>query len=210
MKAISLKYAAKAQLLPVMEAFLTIQGEGFHQGKPSYFIRLAGCDVGCHWCDVKESWDASLHPEAGVDQLVETAGSFHAKMAVITGGEPLMHDLEGLTSSLKLHGLHTHLETSGTHPLSGSWDWICFSPKKFKAPLPQIYDFANELKVVIYHPSDLKWAEQHAAKVNPECKLFLQPEWSKRETIMPLLVDYVKKNPDWRISLQVHKYLNIP
>jgi len=193
-----------------MEAFSTLQGEGFHTGKSAYFIRLGGCDVGCHWCDVKESWNAEDHPQRSVKNIVDEAIAIQHPIVVITGGEPLMYNLDYLCQSLQQAGMHTHVETSGCYSLSGSWDWICFSPKKFKAPLPEIYHQANELKIVIYHPSDLQWAEEHAAKVGDACQLYLQPEWSKAEKIMPMLVDYIQKNPRWRMSLQTHKYLNIP
>lgn len=195
---------------PVMEQFYTIQGEGAHQGKAAYFIRLAGCDVGCVWCDVKESWDADKYPRLTAQKLVAEALKHPARIAVITGGEPLMHDLTELTQVLQAAGFATHLETSGAWPLSGTWDWITFSPKKFKAPLPEVAHAAHELKVVVYHNSDLSWAEQHAATVNADCRLFLQPEWSKRDTMMPLIVDHVKAHPRWVISLQTHKYLLIP
>ncbi len=195
---------------PMMEQFYTIQGEGAHQGKAAYFIRLAGCDVGCVWCDVKESWDADKYPRLTSDMLVAEALKYPARIAVITGGEPLMHDLTELTQALQAAGFATHLETSGAWPLSGTWDWITFSPKKFKAPLPDVAHAALELKVVVYHSSDLAWAEQHATNVNAGCRLYLQPEWSKREQMMPLIVDHVKENPRWVISLQTHKYLQIP
>jgi organic radical activating enzyme len=198
-----------------MEHFYTIQGEGFHQGKAAYFIRLGGCDVGCVWCDVKESWDASLHPQFSVDEIVKMAESGASPekenlIVVITGGEPLMHDLTGLTSRLKQQGFHTNIETSGSHPLSGYWDWICLSPKKFKAPLPEVITAANELKVVIFNKSDFAWAEKYAALVGEDCLLYLQPEWSKASEMMPLMVEYIKQHPRWRISLQIHKYMNVP
>lgn len=196
--------------LPLMEAFYTLQGEGFHQGRAAYFIRLGGCDVGCVWCDVKESWDAAAHPQWSVSEIVKEAAKHPGRLAVITGGEPLMHDLEELTSRLKQEGFETNIETSGAHPLSGHWDWICFSPKKFKAAKPEIYAKAHELKVVIYHKSDFAWAEEHAAQVSPGCKLYLQPEWSRMERMMPEIIAYIKENPSWRISLQVHKFMNIP
>lgn len=202
--------AAIHSKLPLMEHFYTLQGEGFHQGKAAYFLRLGGCDVGCVWCDVKESWDASLHPQYLPSELVAAVKKTSAQLVVITGGEPLMHELGPLTSLLQEKGLATHLETSGAHPLSGNWDWICVSPKKFKAPLDSVLAVAHELKVVVYHKSDIDWAEEHAKKVNPTCKLYLQPEWSKREKITPLLLEYIKENPQWELSLQVHKYLNIP
>jgi 7-carboxy-7-deazaguanine synthase len=193
-----------------MEAFYTIQGEGFYQGKAAYFIRLGGCDVGCHWCDVKESWDAEKFPLVSVDEIVGTAMTFPGRMAVVTGGEPLMHNLDALTSALHSKGFHTNIETSGAYPLSGSWDWICFSPKKFKAADPGIYREANELKVIIYNRSDFAFAEEHAAKVNGDCKLFLQPEWGKSAEMLPKIIDYVKNNPKWEVSLQIHKFMNIP
>ncbi|WP_258105175.1 7-carboxy-7-deazaguanine synthase QueE [Marinoscillum sp. MHG1-6] len=193
-----------------MESFFTIQGEGFYSGTPAYFIRLGGCDVGCVWCDVKESWEASDHPEVDILKMVEQAKSSGTKVVVVTGGEPLMYDLTSLTDVLKQSSLQTNVETAGVYPITGNWDWICFSPKKFKAPLAEYYQQANELKVIIYNKSDFSWAEEHASKMNAEAQLYLQPEWGKRNAMMPLIVDYVKKNPKWRISLQTHKYLNIP
>jgi organic radical activating enzyme len=197
-------------LLPVMEHFYTIQGEGFHQGKAAYFIRLAGCDVGCVWCDVKDSWDASKHPKIKVDSLKLIVKETAAEMVVITGGEPLMHNLDNLTAALQSAGLKTNIETSGAHPLSGSWDWICLSPKKFKAPLPEILPLANELKVVVFNKSDFEWAEEYAGKVSQNCKLFLQPEWDKAAIVTPWIIEYIKKNPKWELSLQIHKYINVP
>lgn len=199
-----------AATLPVMEHFYTLQGEGYFQGQAAYFIRLGGCDVGCVWCDVKESWDASKHPHYSIDQLVERVKKTPAKIAVITGGEPLMHDLTGLTEALQQNGIRTHIETSGAHPLSGNWDWICLSPKKFKAPLQSICLFANELKVIVFNTHDFAWAEKYAALVSPSCKLYLQPEWDKRSEMTPLIVEYVKANPRWQISLQIHKYMDVP
>lgn len=196
--------------LPVMEHFYTLQGEGFHQGKAAYFIRLGGCDVGCVWCDVKGSWDADKHPKFDVQSLISEVKKTPAEIVVITGGEPLMHDLDALTNELKHAGLKTHIETSGAHPLSGSWDWICLSPKKFKAPLPEILPLANELKIVVFNKSDFDWAEKYAAFVSPSCKLFLQPEWDKSSEITPLIIDYVRNNPKWELSLQIHKYINVP
>lgn len=196
--------------LPVMESFYTLQGEGFHEGKAAYFIRLGGCDVGCVWCDVKESWDAAKHPLRPVEELVAEAGAYPGRIAVITGGEPLMHDCSGLTTALRQAGFVTHIETSGAWPLSGQWDWICFSPKKFKAPVPGILPVANELKVVIYNKSDFAWAEQWAAQVSPECRLYLQPEWSRSAEVTPLIVDYIKAHPNWTFSLQLHKYIHVP
>ena len=196
--------------LPVMEHFYTIQGEGFYQGNAAYFIRLGGCDVGCVWCDVKDSWDATKHPLMSVDFLCNEVKKTAAKIVVITGGEPLMHNLTELTSALHAVGLQTNIETSGSHNLSGSWDWICLSPKKFKAPLPESLQVANELKIIIYNKSDFAWAEEYAAQVAPACKLYLQPEWSKEKEMIPLMVEYIKDNPKWEMSLQLHKYINVP
>jgi 7-carboxy-7-deazaguanine synthase len=196
--------------LPVMEAFYTLQGEGYHQGRAAYFIRLGGCDVGCVWCDVKESWDASQHPLQTIEEMVQGAAAHPGRLAVITGGEPLMHNLDALTAALHEAGFETNIETSGAWPLSGSWDWICLSPKKFKAPLPEVLPKANELKVVIYNKSDFEWAEKYAALVSPGCKLFLQPEWSKTAIVTPLIIDYIKNNPQWEFSLQLHKYIHVP
>jgi organic radical activating enzyme len=198
------------QALPLMEHFYTIQGEGYFQGSAAYFIRLGGCDVGCVWCDVKESWDASLHPPVEVDAIVSYAVDAKSPIAVITGGEPAMYNLGDLTSALHRSGVRTHIETSGVYELTGEWDWICFSPKKFKAPNPSVASTAHELKVIVYNKSDFEWAEQHAAAVNSECKLFLQPEWSREKEMLPFIIEYVKQNPRWKISLQVHKYMNIP
>ena len=196
--------------LPLMEEFYTIQGEGFNTGQAAYFIRLGGCDVGCHWCDVKESWDANKHPLTPVNHIVENALKHPAKTVVITGGEPLMYDMTSLTGALKEAGIRTFIETSGAYPLTGQWDWICVSPKKFKSPLPSVLQAADELKVIVFNKSDLEWAELHAAAVGTNCKLFLQPEWSKADVVTPLIIDYVKEHPKWMISMQTHKYLNIP
>lgn len=196
--------------LPVMEHFYTVQGEGYYQGHAAYFIRLGGCDVGCVWCDVKESWDATKHPVFSIDTIVAWVVNAGANLAVITGGEPLLHSLDELTTALHSKGIRTHIETSASSPLSGAWDWLCVSPKKFKAPLSAIVAQANELKVVVYHKSDFEWAESHAKLVNGTCKLYLQPEWDKAAQVLPLMIDYVKKNPQWEISLQIHKYMNIP
>ena len=212
------KIENKNSTIPVMESFYTIQGEGFHQGKAAYFIRLGGCDEGCVWCDVKDSWDADKHPQIEIANIVDKAqkaiGHPHrtsvSPIAIITGGEPLMHDCTELTDQLHEAGFKTHIETSGAHPLSGDWDWICFSPKKFKAPLPEICENANELKVVVFNKSDFEWAEKYAALVSPSCNLFLQPEWSKSEIITPLIIDYIKQNPQWAFSLQLHKYIHVP
>ncbi len=217
--------------LPVMESFYTIQGEGFYQGSAAYFIRLGGCDVGCVWCDVKDSWDASKHPQLNINTIVEKAvtevnsqlpivtqlatsnqqqTSVNAVLAVVTGGEPLMHHLDALTHALHQKGFRTNIETSGSSPLSGKWDWICLSPKKFKAPLPEVVPFANELKVVIFNKHDFAWAETYAAQVSPTCKLYLQPEWDKAASVTPLIINYIKTNPKWELSLQLHKYINVP
>ncbi|MFZ1305880.1 MAG: 7-carboxy-7-deazaguanine synthase QueE [Ferruginibacter sp.] len=199
--------------LPVMEHFYTIQGEGYHQGRAAYFIRLGGCDVGCVWCDVKESWDMDAHPKMTVGELVNTvldSSPGEGGLVVITGGEPLMHNLDALTAALRSKGFETNIETSGAHPLSGSWNWICLSPKKFKAPLPEILPLANELKIVIFNKSDFEWAEQYAALVSPTCKLFLQPEWDKAAAVTPLLIEYIKQHPQWELSLQIHKYIHVP
>ena len=193
-----------------MEHFYTIQGEGYHQGRAAYFIRLGGCDVGCVWCDVKDSWDAEKHPKFKVESLKLKVLETPAELVVITGGEPLMHNLNELTKALQSAGLKTNIETSGAHPLSGSWDWICLSPKKFKVPLPEILPAVNELKVVVFNKSDFDWAEKYAALVSTNCKLYLQPEWDKAVEITPLLIEYIKQNPQWELSLQIHKYINVP
>jgi organic radical activating enzyme len=197
-------------LLPVMEHFYTLQGEGVHTGKAAYFIRLGGCDVGCVWCDVKESWEADKHPQWKVSDLVKTVKETLAPIVVITGGEPLMHDLSGLTDALHSAGLRVHIETSGSSPLSGKLDWITLSPKKFKEPLPEVLPQAHELKIVVFNKSDFMWVEKWAGQVPPECKLFLQPEWSKAAQLTPMIVDYIKNNPQWQLSLQTHKYINVP
>ncbi|TAJ50500.1 MAG: 7-carboxy-7-deazaguanine synthase QueE [Chitinophagaceae bacterium] len=193
-----------------MEAFYTIQGEGFHQGRAAYFIRLGGCDVGCVWCDVKDSWDAMQHPQKSVEEIVVAAKTFPGRLAVITGGEPLLHNLDTLTKALHTAGFETNMETSGSSPLSGEWNWICLSPKKFKAPLPAIISLAHELKVVIFNKHDFAWAETYAAQVNNHCKLYLQPEWDKAAEMTPLIIEYIKDHPQWELSLQVHKYINVP
>jgi organic radical activating enzyme len=196
--------------LPVMEAFYTIQGEGYHTGRAAYFIRLGGCDVGCVWCDVKESWDAGLHPEQSVEEIVSAAKQHTARLAVITGGEPLMYDLGPLTQALQQAGFQTNMETSGAYPMSGVWDWVCFSPKKFKEAHPSIFPLANELKVIIFNKSDFAFAEKYAALVNEDCQLLLQPEWDKQDKMLPLIIDYVKDHPKWGISLQTHKWMGVP
>jgi 7-carboxy-7-deazaguanine synthase len=196
--------------LPVMEAFYTLQGEGFHQGRAAYFIRLGGCDVGCFWCDVKESWDAAAHPQLPLDRIVAQATEYPGRLAVITGGEPLLHNLDELTSRLHEAGFETNIETSGSSSLSGHWDWICLSPKKFKAPLPAIVPLANELKVVVYNKHDFAWAETYASQVTSSCKLYLQPEWDSAAEMLPLIIDYIKDHPQWELSMQLHKYINVP
>ncbi len=196
--------------LPLMEHFYTIQGEGFHTGRAAYFVRLAGCDVGCVWCDVKESWDANAHPKININNILEFVKEAKAEMAVITGGEPLLHHLDELTALLQQNNIETNIETSGSSPLSGNWNWICVSPKKFKAPLLEVIEKANELKIVVFNKSDFEWAEKYAALVNENCILYLQPEWDKADQVLPLIINYVKQNPQWKISLQTHKYLQIP
>lgn len=196
--------------LPVMEAFYTLQGEGYHQGRAAYFIRLGGCDVGCVWCDVKDSWDADKHPKIPIESIVAEACKYPGRLAVITGGEPLLHNLDKLTKALQDEGFETNIETSGSSAMSGHWDWICLSPKKFKAPVPANLPLAHELKVVVFNKHDFEWAEQHAAQVNANCKLYLQPEWDKAAEITPLIVDYIKDHPQWELSLQTHKYINVP
>jgi 7-carboxy-7-deazaguanine synthase len=199
-----------ALMYPLMEHFYTLQGEGFHQGKAAYFVRLAGCDVGCVWCDVKESWDKDKHPQTSVREIMGHIISTPSKIVVITGGEPFMYDLDALISTLQYKGYQVHIETSGAYPISGQPDWICLSPKKFKSPLNAVIPFAHELKVVVYHKSDLDWAEKYAALVNPDCKLFLQPEWEKSDEMTPLIIDYIKLHPNWEFSLQMHKYIQVP
>ena len=197
-------------MLPLMEHFYTIQGEGFHTGRAAYFLRLGGCDVGCVWCDVKESWDVNAHPLVSVAQMRQFIDITKAKLAVITGGEPCMHNLDALTHTLQQAGIETNIETSGAHALSGSWNWICVSPKKFKAPLESVLAKADELKIVVFNKSDFEWAEKHETMVSKSCKLYLQPEWDQSAKILPLIIDYVKAQPQWKISLQTHKFLNIP
>ena len=193
-----------------MEMFYSLQGEGYHQGKAAFFIRLAGCDVGCVWCDVKESWDASKHPQLSIDEIVNAALSHPSKIAIVTGGEPLLHALDPLTNALKAAGFQTHIETSGSSPLSGQWDWICLSPKKFKFPLEESIAAASELKVVVFNKSDIEWAESFEKRVSPNCKLYLQPEWDKADTMTPLSIDYIKAHPQWELSAQLHKYIQVP
>jgi len=198
------------QILPVMEHFYTIQGEGYYSGSAAYFIRLAGCDVGCFWCDVKESWETENHPTYNIQEILDFVKSSSTKTVVVTGGEPLMHDLSELTEALQSNNLRTNIETSGSWPLNGYWDWICVSPKKFKAPLESVLKKANELKIVVFNKSDFAWAELHQQKISKDCKLYLQPEWDKSGEMLPEILNYIKANPQWRISLQTHKYMQIP
>ena len=195
---------------PVMEMFYSLQGEGYHQGKAAYFIRLAGCDVGCVWCDVKESWDASKHPVLSIEEIVSSALAHPGRLAIITGGEPLLYNLDALTAALKKAGFEINIETSGSSPMSGKWDWVCLSPKKFKAPLAESIAAASELKVVIFNKHDFDWAETYAKQVPASCKLYLQPEWDKANEITPLIIDYIKANPNWELSAQLHKYIQVP
>lgn len=199
----------EGKMLPLMEEFYTIQGEGYFTGKAAYFIRVGGCDVGCHWCDVKESWDPNIHPPTLADTIVQNAKKY-SDTVVITGGEPLTWSMDYLTSELQKQGIRTHIESSGAYPYSGTWDWFCLSPKKTKLPTEEVYNKADELKIIIHNKSDFKFAEEQAAKVNDNCELFLQPEWSKKDKMTPMIVDYVMEHPKWKISLQTHKYLNIP
>ena len=204
------KLVAKGLMLPLMEAFYTIQGEGYHSGKSAFFLRIGGCDVGCHWCDVKESWNADLHPPTEIHKMINQILAYPVKTVVVTGGEPLMWNMQPLTDSLHNKGMSVHIETSGAYPLSGDFDWICLSPKKNNPPKEAIIPKANELKVIIHNRNDFKWAEQFASLCSLDCKLYLQPEWSKAKEMMPEIVDYVMNNPKWNISLQSHKYMNIP
>ncbi len=192
-----------------METFYSIQGEGNYQGHAAFFIRLAGCDVGCVWCDVKESWDANKHAERSVESLLQEVKQTAASIVIITGGEPLMYDCLPLTEALQQAGYKTHVETSGAYPLSGKWDWVCVSPKKFKAPLDSVIAQADELKVVVFNKTDIAWALQHAEKVNSTCLLFLQPEWSKEKEMLPLMTSFIQENPTWKLSLQIHKYMGV-
>jgi organic radical activating enzyme len=200
----------QSQQYPVMEMFYSLQGEGYHQGKAAFFIRLAGCDVGCVWCDVKDSWDASKHPVLSIQEIVNAALAHPARLTIVTGGEPLLHNLDPLTTALKAVGFQTNIETSGSSPMSGQWDWVCLSPKKFKAPLSENVPLAHELKVVVFNNSDFEWAETYAKQTNPDCKLFLQPEWDKQTQITPVVIEYVKANPKWELSAQLHKYIQVP
>lgn len=194
---------------PIMEYFYSIQGEGVFVGQPSFFIRMGGCDVGCVWCDVKDSWDADKHPKISIDSLLEEAIKYPSRLVIITGGEPAMYDLTELTKKFKEAGYRVHIETSGAYPLVGEFDWITFSPKKFKKPLEDVAKMANELKIVVFNKSDIKWAEEHQKLVSSDCKLFLQPEWDKRNISEKIVFNYVLTNPNWFVSLQTHKYLGV-
>ena len=198
------------QSYPVMELFYSLQGEGYHQGKAAFFIRLAGCDVGCVWCDVKDSWDASKHPVLSIEEIVAAAAAHPSRIAIVTGGEPLLHQLDPLTTALKAAGFQTHIETSGSSPMSGSWDWVCLSPKKFKAALPEAIKDANELKVVVFNNSDFAFANSFVNDVDADCKKYLQPEWDKSDAMTPLVIEYIKSNPSWELSAQLHKYIQVP
>ena len=193
-----------------MELFYSLQGEGYHQGKAAFFIRLAGCDVGCVWCDVKDSWDASKHPVLSVEEIVAAAAAHPSRIAIVTGGEPLLHHLDPLTTALRAAGFQTHIETSGSSPMSGSWDWVCLSPKKFKAPLPESVKAADELKVVVFNKSDFDWANSFVNNLAADCKKYLQPEWEKSDAMTPLVIEYIKQNPSWELSAQLHKYIQVP
>jgi organic radical activating enzyme len=193
-----------------MELFYSLQGEGYHQGKAAFFIRLAGCDVGCVWCDVKDSWDASKHPVLSVEEIVAAAAAHPSRIAIVTGGEPLLHQLDPLTTALRAAGFQTHIETSGSSPMSGSWDWVCLSPKKFKAPLPESVKAADELKVVVFNKSDFDWANSFVNDLANDCKKYLQPEWEKSDAMTPLVIEYIKHNPSWELSAQLHKYIQVP
>ena len=193
-----------------MELFYSLQGEGYHQGKAAFFIRLAGCDVGCVWCDVKDSWDASKHPVLSVEEIVAAAAANPSRIAIVTGGEPLLHQLDPLTTALRAAGFQTHIETSGSSPMSGSWDWVCLSPKKFKAPLPESVKAADELKVVVFNKSDFDWANSFVNDLAADCKKYLQPEWEKSDAMTPLVIEYIKQNPSWELSAQLHKYIQVP
>ena len=200
----------RGRKLPLVEEFYTIQGEGFNSGKPAYYIRLGGCDIGCSWCDTKFSWNSELHPLVETDRIIKNVLNSPARSIVVTGGEPLMYNLDYLCSELKKQNVETFIETSGAYPLTGIWDWICLSPKKNAPPLTEIADQAHELKIIIQNNNDFPWAETYAEKVNPGTILYLQPEWSQREKVLPLIIEYVKNNPKWRISIQAHKYMHIP
>lgn len=196
--------------LPLVEEFFTLQGEGYHTGKAAYFIRLGGCDVGCSWCDTRFSWDKGLYPLVETEHIIANAVKSGTDAVVVTGGEPLMWNLDDLCSGLANNNINTFIETSGSHPLSGKWDWICLSPKRNMPPLEYICRIASELKVIVEVESDLEWAERYREMVSENCMLFLQPEWSRSGKVIPIIVEYIKRNPAWRISIQAHKYMHIP
>ena len=196
-------------MLPIKETFVSVQGEGYHAGTSSFFIRTQGCDIGCHWCDEPNSWDLNTGTSISIDYLVTMAKKNNIKNIIFTGGEPLMHDLTEVSTRLSDEGFVLHLETSGAYPLSGKWDWVTLSPKKIKAPLPEIYQHASELKIIIYNKHDFQWAVAEAEKVSDSCLLYLQPEWSKKTVMQPLILDFLSKQTQWKLSLQMHKYLNI-
>lgn len=206
----STKELDKGTSLPLMEAFYSLQGEGFHTGKAAYFLRIGGCDVGCNFCDVKEAWDKNIHPLTTVNEILRNVLETKANTVVVTGGEPCLYNLDHLCLCLKKHNIQLHIETSGSKPLSGMWDWICLSPKNKTCVYPEFYKIANELKIIVETTDDFLWAEQNASKINADCICSLQPEWSKAEIIIPFIVDYILKNPQWKISLQCHKYMKIP
>lgn len=201
---------AEGQKLPLVEEFYTLQGEGYHAGKAAYFIRLGGCDIGCSWCDTRFAWRPGLHPMVAAGDIISNAVKSGTDSVVVTGGEPLMWNLDGLCEGLKKHNINTFIETSGAYKLSGKWDWICLSPKQNMPPVEELCKVANELKVIISSADDFKWAEKYRWKVSPECRLFMQPEWSRYKLIIPEIVEYIKKNPAWRVSLQIHKFMHIP
>ena len=197
-------------MIPLMEDFYSLQGEGFYSGRAAYFIRYAGCDVGCVWCDVKESWDKEAHPEVKLSTLIQRVKDSGTDFVVITGGEPAMYDLTAITDALHAENIEIAIETSGAYKIVGDFDWICLSPKKFKMPIEENYAIATELKMIIFNKSDFKWGEELQAKVSDKCILYMQPEWDKSEEMLPLMVDYVKEHVEWNVSLQTHKFLNIP
>jgi 7-carboxy-7-deazaguanine synthase len=203
-------YDQEGKALPLVEEFYTVQGEGFNTGKAAYFIRLGGCDVGCSWCDSRFTWNPGIHPLVNTDQIINNAVNSGTDSVVVTGGEPLLWNLDYLCNKLKENNIQTFIETSGSSPMSGKWDWICLSPKKNLPPVGDICGKADELKVIIAHTSDFFWAEKYRKMVSPECRLYLQPEWSRFEAVIPEIVEYVKKNSYWNISLQVHKFMHIP
>jgi len=200
----------EGEFLPIVEEFYSIQGEGFHTGKAAYFLRIGGCDVGCRWCDEKRSWNAKEWEAVNVEEVVQRAAQQPAKAIVVTGGEPLMWNLDYLCALLDNCGIQKFLETSGSYPLSGQWEWICLSPKKNVPPLPDLLQHANELKIIIETEEDFIWAEENAVLVSADCKLWLQPEWGRSQKMIPVIVDYILNHPQWNMSLQSHKYMGVP